>query len=150
MSKELCPNISVKEIVCPHVYKKFGDEASKFIDPLLIKVIDIIRNDILKQPITINNGTTLTQRGLRCNCCELVASKTKKNIVYLSGHNFGKAIDFNCSTISPDDCRKMIIKNAELFPCKIRLEDGRDATTWVHVDIMAGTNQKEKCYIFRA
>lgn len=144
----VCPNISVKEIVCPHVYQKWGDKAIRFIDPNLRQVLDIVRNKILKCPITINNKT-LTQRGLRCNCCQLVADKTKQGKVYLSAHNLGKGLDFSCSKYTVSQIHDLIKKNAKLLPCKIRLESPIDAPTWCHLDIMT-EGQKEQVYVFRA
>lgn len=144
----ICDNISVKEIVCPHVFEKYGDSGIRFIDPMLIQVLDVIRNKILKCPIVINNGTW-KQRGLRCNLCGLVAEKTKSGKLYLSGHNMGKACDFSCKKYSVQEVHDMIKKNADLLPCKIRLESPIDATTWIHVDIM-NYGQKEKVYVFRA
>lgn len=144
----ICDNISVKEVVCPHVWEKWGDKAIRFIDPNLRSVIDVIRNQILKCPITINNSTW-KQRGLRCNCCQLVADKTKAGKVYLSAHNLGKGLDFSCSKYTVQQIHDMIKKKANLLPCKIRLESPLDAPTWVHVDIMT-EGQTDKVYVFRA
>lgn len=146
---DICKNISVKEFVCPDMYKKYRDKAIRFIDKDLIAVLDVIRNKILKCPIIINNGKTYTQRGFRCNICPLVVEKTKAGKMYLSGHNMGKACDFSCNKYSVIQIHKMIKENADLLPCKIRLESPLDATSWVHVDVMT-YNQKEKVYVFRA
>lgn len=143
-------NISVKEIVCPHVYKKYGDRAIKFLDRDLIAVIEVIRNDILKSPIYINNGSTLTQRGLRCNICDLCSTKTKNNKMYLSGHVLGRALDFTCKDYTPDEVRSLILNNANLLPCKIRMESAIDAPTWVHIDTVVAEDQTDKVYVFRA
>lgn len=146
---DIAPHISVKEVVCPHVYKKYGDKAIRFLDKDLIAVLDVIRNKILKCPIIINNGTSLTQRGFRCNICPLVVEKTKAGKLYLSGHNLGKACDFSCSKYSVLQIHELIKKNADLLPCKIRLESPLDAPSWCHVDIMT-YGQKDKVYVFRA
>ena len=144
----ICPNISVKEIVCPHVYAKWGDKAIRFIDPNLRATLDVIRNKILKCPIIINNST-FTQRGLRCNCCQLVADKTKAGKVYLSAHNLGKGCDFSCSKYTVQQIHDLIKKNWRLLPCKIRLESPIDAPTWVHVDVIT-EDQQDAVYVFRA
>lgn len=141
----VCDNIVVKELVCPHIWAKYGDKAIRFIDPDIIACLNVIRNKILKQPITINNGVW-KQRGMRCNLCDLV--KNKKT-VYLTSHLFGKAIDFSCSRYTVRQVHDLIKKNADLLPCKIRLESPIDAPTWVHFDIMT-YGQKEKVYVFRA
>lgn len=146
---KVCDNISVKEIVCPHVYAKWGDGAIRFIDSNLRLVLDVVRNKILKRPIRINNGTSFTQRGLRCNCCQLVADKTKTGRVYLSAHNLGKGCDFDCPGLTVQQVHDLIKKNAHLLPCKIRLESPLDAPTWTHLDIIT-EGQKEKVCVFRA
>lgn len=144
----ICPNITVKEIVCPHVYAKWGDKAIRFIRPELRETLDVIRNKILKCPMTINNKV-YTQRGLRCNCCELVAEKTKTGKVYLSAHNLGAGVDFSCSKYTVQEVHDLIKKNANLLPYKIRLESPINAPSWTHVDLIT-EDQKDKVYIFRA
>lgn len=142
----VCPNIIIKELVCNHVYKVYGDEAIKFIDPKLIETINIIRNKIIQAPIIINNGSTYTQRGLRCNCCSSVVEKTSNNITYLSAHIFGKAIDFHCPSITIREIHKIIKKNQDLLPYNIRIESIKSAPTWVHIDVFS--DKKEKVYTF--
>lgn len=144
------PNISIKEMVCPHVYKKYGDAAEKFLDENLMRVMDVIRNKIVKAPMIINNGTTLTQRGLRCNICQLCADKTKAGKLYLTAHFFGKGMDFTSTKYTPKQLRELILKNEHLLPCKIRMESEIDAPTWVHIDVLCAPDQKEKVYVFRA
>jgi hypothetical protein len=144
----ICPNITVKEVVCPHIYQKWGDKAIRFIDPDLIEVLNVIRNKILKCPIVINNGTW-KQRGMRCNLCGLVVEKTNKGQPYLTAHLLGKAIDFSCKTYTVPQVHELIKKNANLLPCKIRLESPENASSWVHFDIST-YGQKEKVYTFRA
>ena len=145
---KVCDNIDVKELVCPHIYQKWGDKAVRFIDPDVIAVLDTIRNKILKCPIVINNGTW-KQRGMRCNLCGLVTEKTKKNQPYLTSHLLGKAIDFSCKQYTVQQIHDLIKKNEFLLPCKIRLESPIDAPTWVHFDIMT-YGQEEDVYVFRA
>ena len=143
-------NIAIKELVCNHIYTKFGDSSERFLDPKLLETLDVIRNKILNIPLVINNRTTITQRGLRCNCCNIVVGKTKKNIPYLSGHCLGKAVDFSSGSMSANDMRKKIIENKDLLPYKIRMESEKDAPTWVHIDIMVSKDQEDKIYVFRA
>lgn len=145
---KVCDNILVKEIVCPHMYEKYGDNAIRFVDPILIEVLDVIRNKILKCPITINNGTW-KQRGFRCILCQLVSDKAKVGKLYLSAHMLGKGVDFSCKAYTVQQAHELIKKNADLLPCKIRLESPLDAPTWIHVDLMT-YGQKEKVCVFRA
>ena len=63
-------NITVKELVCPHVYAKYGEGSIKFLRKEALETLDVIRNDIVCAPLLINTKT-LTQRGLRSNICEL-------------------------------------------------------------------------------
>lgn len=145
---KVCDNIDVKEIVCPHIYAKWGDKAIRFINPNAIAVLDVIRNKILKRPIRINNNTW-KQRGMRCNLCQLVADKTKKQQPYLSAHVLGTGFDFDCPGLTVPQIHELIKKNAHLLPCKIRLESPTNAPTWCHFDIMT-YGQKEQVYVFRA
>ena len=69
----------IQELVCRHVYEKFGDIAWQFFDNRLLETLLVIREKLGK-PIYVNNwqvGGNLTQRGLRCNACQLVAEKTR-------------------------------------------------------------------------
>ena len=88
---------NIKELVCKHVYNKFGEMAWTFFDPRLLETICVIREKLGK-PITVNtwhSGGGLTQRGLRCNVCQLVAEKTRLEKVYVSAHLQGTALDFD-------------------------------------------------------
>lgn len=125
---EVKKNFELKELVCPHVLNQYGDKAWQFLSTELLSTINVLRNKVINRPMIINNGTTFTQRGLRCNICELVKSKTKP---YMSAHCLGKAIDFHCTDITPEECRQLIKKNINEFEYPIRLEEG---VNWVHVD----------------
>ena len=79
-------HFKIQELVCPEVYKKYGERAWMFIDPELIETLDIIREKILNKPMIVNNwasGGGYTQRGLRCNICQLVRDKTKNGKLYV-------------------------------------------------------------------
>ena len=84
---------SIKELVCKHVYERYGESAVMFLDDKLIETLNVIREQILCAPMTVNNwhaGGNFTQRGLRCNICELVKSKTDAGSLYLSAHCWEK------------------------------------------------------------
>lgn len=142
-------NISTKELVCPHVYAKYGERSIKFMRKEILETIDIIRNVIICAPLIINNGKTYTQRGLRCNICELCANKTKAGKMYLTAHSFGAGLDFSSPKYTADQLREMILANQDKLPYKIRMESGVDAPTWVHIDVLCEPEQKEKVYIFK-
>lgn len=126
---------AIKELVCKHVYERYGEGAEMFLDDKLIETIHIIREKILKAPMIVNdwhNGGGFTQRGFRCNICPLVKSKTDISRMYLSAHNMGKAIDCNVQGMTAEEARQRIIANARLLPYPIRLEDG---VSWLHIDV---------------
>ena len=96
---KLKPYFKIQELVCPHCYSKFGETSWQFISTELLSTLYVLRTKIFNKPITINTwkaGGQFSQRGLRCNMCQLVKSKSS---IYLSAHCLGKAIDFNLSLI---------------------------------------------------
>ena len=143
-------NISTKELVCPHVWNRYGEKSIKFFRKEALETLDVIRNVIVCAPLIINNGSTLTQRGLRCNICDLVAKKTKAGKLYLTAHWFGAGFDISSPKYTANQLRDLILKNQDKLPYKIRIESPIDAPTWVHFDVLCDPNQKEKVYIFRA
>ena len=134
---------NVEELVCGHTFEKWGEKAWNFLDTNYLWCLLIIRRDIIKLPMWCNSKIQ-KQRGLRCNRCQVVRSKTS---VYLSQHIFGKAGDFTITGMRPEKAREKIKENADLFPCKIRLEDG---VNWLHIDVMDQAGVNDKVYIFKA
>jgi hypothetical protein len=145
--KELINKISeyfsIQELVCPHTYNAFKDRSWQFLDDNLLKTLLIIRRDILNVPLTVNtyhkNGP-FTQRGLRCNLCQLVWDKTKANKIYLSAHVNGAGIDFIPSGMTAEQARQKIRDNSDKLPYPIRLENN---VTWVHLDVYDYMNGKK-------
>ena len=125
--EELKKYFNIKELVCPHVYEKFGERAWIFLDTMALRLLLVLRRDILKVPLVCNTKT-LTQRGLRCNRCEIVRDKTSP---YLSAHVTGKGFDLSSPAMSAEEMRLMIAENVELLPCKVRIEQD---VTWLHID----------------
>ena len=143
------PYFSVKELVCKHVYERYGENAAMFLDEKLIETLNVIREQILCAPMTVNNwhaGGNFTQRGLRCNICELVKSKTDAGSLYLSAHMLGKAVDCNVEGMTAEKARRLIIEKQESLPYPIRLEDG---VSWLHIDVY-NNGKGEKVYLFKA
>lgn len=127
----------IEELVCRHVYEKFGDKAWMFIDSRLVETLNLLREKILGVPMIINtwkDGGGYSQRGLRCNRCQLVREKTAP---YLSAHVLGKGVDFNATGMTSDEVRSAIIKAQVLLPYPVRLE--RDVS-WVHLDVYDSGN----------
>ena len=129
--QELKQYFSIKELVCPHVYSKFGETAWMFLSTPLLHTLLVIRRDILQKPMTINNSSNYTQRGLRCNMCQ--------NSAYLSAHVLGEGCDFTSPDVSAEDIRKLIAESEDKLPYKIRLEKD---VNWVHVDCYDNSDNK--------
>ena len=138
----------IEELVDKTVFDKYGQSAWKFIDETVLECLLIIREGLSK-PMTINNwkwGGKFSQRGLRHNMSSLVKNKTR---LYLSAHIFGKAVDFDVKGMTAVEVREWIVNNADLFPCKIRLERNMKGKpiNWVHLDTMSDET-KPKVYQF--
>lgn len=134
---------SVKELVCNHTYAKWGERSWQFLDTDYLQCLLIIRRDILQAPMSCNHDG-MSQRGLRCNRCDIVRSKGS---VYLSAHIFGKAGDFTVKGMTAAEARKKILSMSYLLPCNIRMEDG---VTWLHFDVLPQYGVSDKVYLFSA
>ena len=131
----------IKELVCPHVYEEWDDNAWQFLDDRMLANLLFIREGI-GRPIVVNNwakGGQYTQRGLRCNCCILCFEKTVLREVYLTQHGFGKAVDFNVVGMEAEEVRLWIKAHASELPYPCRLEKD---VSWVHLDVMNNTDDK--------
>lgn len=122
---------SLKELFCHHVINKYSELSWQFLDTELLHVLLVLREDIIKKPMTINYSDK-EQRGLRCNLCQLVRDKTDDNEPYLSAHCNGAGVDFDVNGMSAEGVRELIRKNKDKLPCNIRLEKD---VNWVHIDI---------------
>ena len=107
--KELSGYFKIRELVCPHILAKWGEKAWQFLDTAYLETLLVVRRDILQRPMTCNSSN-LTQRGVRCNMCEMVR---QKDSVYMSAHILGKAGDFTVSGMSAEEARRMIMSCAE-------------------------------------
>jgi hypothetical protein len=124
---------SLDELVCPHVYDKFGNISWQFFDSRLLITIDDIRQRIGK-PIFINDWQVhgkFDERGFRCIQCDLVKSAIAEQRLYVSPHMTGQGVDFDVQGLLAEEVRQWIIKNQNLWPYPIRLEAG---VSWVHLD----------------
>ena len=132
---------NVKELVCPHTYQMYGENAWQFLSTCYLETLLIIREQILAAPMYCNTSN-LTQRGLRCNLCPIVSNKQS---LYLSAHILGKAGDFTVRGLTAEEARNKIIQNAHLLPYPIRMEKN---VTWLHIDTLPQHNIVEKVYMF--
>lgn len=122
----------LQELVCPHTYKVFGEKGWQFLSTELLGTILALRRDILCVPLYINQAGGFTQRGLRCNLCELVKEKTMAEQIYLSAHVTGNAIDFDARGMTAEQARDRIRTQRLMLPFPVRLEKD---VTWVHLDV---------------
>ena len=141
----------IYELVGRTTYKIHGERAWKFFDDDLLKCLLVVRKG-LGRKMTINNwkwGGKFAQRGLRTIVQQLVKRYFVRRKLYVSAHLMGKAIDFDVEGMTAPDVRKWIIKNAKLFPCKVRLENlmkGKPIN-WTHLDTF-WEPQNPKVYLF--
>ena len=137
-----------QDLVCQDVWRAHGERSWRFFDPRLIDDIVFIRLGLGK-PITVNTwdfGGLYSQRGLRCNLCQLVASKTKSGALYVSAHSQGMAVDFDIKGMSAEEVRKWIGQHAASLPHPCRLETG---TSWVHMDVRVDPSKAERVQYFK-
>lgn len=137
----------IKELVCPHVFAKYGDKSWMFLSTMILHTLLILRTKILKVPLICNSYSSgLTQRGLRCNLCNIVKEKTTDNVLYLSAHPFGMGLDITSPQMTAEEMRREIQMNEELLPYPIRLEDD---VNWLHIDCYEDGNL-QKITLFKA
>lgn len=121
------------ELVCEHIYEKYGYQGFTFLDPRQVINMDWLREGINK-PVYINNyrwGGFQTQSGVRCNLCRLVRDKTDDGEVYVSAHIQGQADDFSVKGMEAVEVRAWIIEHEDKIPYDLRLEGN---ISWVHMD----------------
>ena len=141
--RDLHKYFQIRELVCEHTHSKWGERAWQFLDTQYLACLLVIRRDILQLPMTCNHEGA-SQRGLRCNRCELVRDKGS---VYLSSHVLGKAGDFTVQGITAQEARSRIRNMAHLLPCPIRMVDG---VSWLHFDVLPQYGITAKVYEFTA
>ena len=140
--EEVKKYFAIQELVCAHTFQRFGEGAWRFLDTRLLECLLVVRRDILKVGLVCNDynfGGSNTQRGLRCNICPLVKSKTNTSKCYQSAHLHGKAVDLVSAKMTAGQMRELIKANADKLPHQVRLEDG---VTWLHLDVENDTNSK--------
>jgi len=145
---ELKKHFSIEELVCNHVFYTFGEKAWQFFDQQLLETILVLRIDIHGKAMTINNwkkSGPFSQRGLRCNVCQICRDKTLVKQIYMSAHCNGAAIDYDVEGQTSEQSRQEVINNAQKLPYRVRLE-GKVA--WVHLDVYDDINSNEKVSTF--
>jgi hypothetical protein len=125
-------HFSLKELVCPHVYNRFGETAWQFFDDKMLMTIDLLRDQL--GAIYVNNWDIdglFTQRGFRCLQCALVQDAIKESRLYVSPHMTGQGVDFDVESMTAAKVRLWLVGNQVKLPYPIRLEKN---VSWVHLD----------------
>ena len=135
----LKPYFDAKQLVCPHTYARHGEKSWLFLQTPLLHTLLVLRTEILNVPLLCNNwakvGGRYSQRGLRCNLCDEVKSKTDRGVVYLSAHTQGLAVDLSSPKMTAEEMRKKIYAAADRLPYPVRVEDNGNGTpSWLHID----------------
>ena len=145
--KEIKQYFNVKELVCDHVYRRFNEGAWFLIPTFWLETLLIVRRDILQRPMICNkydsSSSMYTQRGTRCNLCQLVKDATRDGISYNSAHSKNIANDFNIIGMTAEQARQLINSHQELLPYPIRLERG---VSWLHIDGYDNDNGQKITY----
>ena len=132
---ELQKYFNIRELVCREVYKAFGNKSWQFFDTMLLHTLLVLRTGIHKNGMLINNwqtGGPLSQRGLRCNICQICRDKTKEGSIYMSAHANGAAFDYDVIGQTAEQSRNQVKANESLLPYRVRLEKN---VSWVHIDV---------------
>lgn len=141
--REIKKFFDIDELVCNHTLARWGQSSWQFLDTAFLETLLIIRRDIIQKPMWCNNHRTgQYQRGLRCNRCSMVSSKSS---VYLSAHCLGKAGDFTITGMTAEEARNKIRQCADRLPYPVRLERG---VSWLHVDTRSDDSNSSKCILF--
>ena len=139
---------SLRELIDEPTYKKYGDFAWNFLRTELLETLFVLRDRIIKQPMTINTwmtGGKFSERGLRHNMSAEVWKYTKANKQFMSAHVLGAGVDFDAKGMTAAEVRALIQAKANQLPYPIRLEDGK---SWVHIDVY-NDGSKEKVQLFK-
>jgi hypothetical protein len=144
--KYYSPHFDLIELCCPHVFKKYGEFAWNFFDPMALIVLNRIR-DLIGKPIYVNNyeiindeisliGKRYTQRGFRCIQCDIVKENIASDLLYVSAHMLGKGFDFDVKEMEAEEVRTWLKSKSDLLPYSIRLERH---VPWVHFDVYSNS-----------
>ena len=139
--RELHRFFQVRELVCSHVFSKWGERTWQFLSTDYLHNLLVIRRDILQMPMVCNNDGA-EQRGLRCNMCKMVK---EKKAAYLSSHILGRAGDFSVQGLTAQEARSRIRAMQNLLPYPMRMEGG---VSWLHIDTLPQFGIEAKVYEF--
>ena len=139
--RELHRFFQVRELVCSHVFSKWGERSWQFLSTDYLHNLLVIRRDILQMPMVCNHDGA-EQRGLRCNMCRMVK---EKKAAYLSSHILGRAGDFSVQGLTAQEARSRIRTMQNLLPYPMRMEGG---VSGLHIDTLPQFGIEAKVYEF--
>lgn len=130
----------LEEVFCPHAIKYYKGELGysdkrmyAMLNPRL-KANWLWLRESLGRRIYINNyaiGGDLSQRGVRCALCQIVANRTTEGKPYLSAHPLGDGLDGDVEGMSAEDVRQYILDHEDEVPYPGRIEMDK---SWLHWD----------------
>lgn len=126
----------IQELVCPHIYKQYGERGWDFFQENFLRDLDMLR-EILGVPIIINNyqsGGQYSQSGTRCPFCELIDKDLKKGKLNMSAHGLFQAVDIKPQGMSIKTAFQKVLDNQDKFRVIKRIENIEFTPTWLHVD----------------
>ena len=132
-----CKYFKIQELVCQHVYKKYGDKSWEFFSEEFLKDLDTVR-EVLGVPIIINNwhvNGQYKESGNRCQFCSIVAKKITNKELNMSMHNLYQAFDLKPKNLEIKKAIEMIMDNVHRFKVIKRIENPDYTLTWLHLDI---------------
>lgn len=142
--KKISPHFYYHEFFSQGIWQSNNEvQLKRLIDERIVTIMEHIRTS-LNKPVYINNwrwnGNSM-YRGFR--------PKSHGSTIH-SQHKFGRAVDFHVKDLTPNEVRTYLLDNSQeyLDLGLTRIEDGRDAPTWVHIDL-AWTGL-DNLYVFRA
>lgn len=133
-----CKWFTLKELVSPAVYSRFGEFAWYFLNEGMLKDMDLLREVIWGKPLFINTwsfGGQFKESGFRCNTDSIVKAKKTP---YCSAHCLGRGFDLKPE--NPKDVPELFKKiqlNYHKFSTVSRMESIESAPTWIHLDDLA-------------
>jgi len=126
---------TAKELFCDHVIIRYGGNPWFLMNTRWLHTALVIRRDILRLPVVVNKYSSpsamYTQRGGRCNLCQIVRDETASGRCYVSAHVQHMAIDGTVLGMTAEDARRLIYDKQGLLPYPVRLEQD---VSWLHVD----------------
>lgn len=124
---KISKNFYAHEFLPPGMFKMFGNNGLRYIDPQLIDIAEALR-ERFREPVTINNyyfKGNFSLSGLRPHHTNIGAK--------FSDHKFGRAIDVKIRDVDPEDVRNEISINypkwRDLGVTAIEL----NTPTWTHI-----------------